>query len=422
MRAISVAGAVVGFVLLAAPGAAAAEGLVVDGTSVSAEGDGDTLTAEITVLNTRSAPVSLEGLVETTGDCTKTLAATELLPHQPNAVELKLSRACFDNDDEVTFDLDAEGPLPAVTIEGPKEDHNWDPLLWAAPIALVLALLIMYLARLARLAANGTGDDPVERELAYRGVRDVVDARVAGLAPRPELPWVDDLPARKPLEPSSQVENLEAGWSFKESWVSNITVATTGFVALATSADVFTAILQEQQEAALRVMTVAGLISAALIALANTVVKLLGTSKDQVTVRGLVLSSALVVFAAILQVATVGLGAQSLLSGAPAAIPIVLMVLIGGAIVLYAAKVLDSAITNGRASGLPDVPANAVEAWAAEDAWAKLVVYRQLQKYYADWLDLPKGRQAHEPASELPALTGFSLDEWAGDSRRASLL
>ena len=61
-------------------------------------------------------------------------------------------------------------------------------------------------------------------------------------------------------------------------------------------------------------------------------------------------------------------------------------------------------------------------AWAANDEWAKQVVHRQLQKYYAEWFQEPdQTKQGLVPAPP-PLLTGFSIAEWSVEPKQASLL
>ena len=50
---------------------------------------------------------------------------------------------------------------------------------------------------------------------------------------------------------ADKVGNLDAGWSFKDSWVANITVASTALIALLTSTEALTAVLGDEPEAAL---------------------------------------------------------------------------------------------------------------------------------------------------------------------------
>ena len=105
------------------------------------------------------------------------------------------------------------------------------------------------------------------------------------------------------------------------------------------------------------VMTVAGLVSAVLIALAVTATRLVGKSMSAVSVRGLVLSTALVVGAAVLQVVTVGLSAvhlvdQSFVVFAPALLTLVVVI----TVMVYAQRLLSETLTNGVDTKVPAIP------------------------------------------------------------------
>jgi len=96
--------------------------------------------------------------------------------------------------------------------------------------------------------------------------------------------------------------------------VTSLTAGTSAVIAFASSSDLFTALLGETPESELRIPAVAALAAAALIALALLVVKLLGPGSDDVTVAGLVLSTGLVIGAAVLNVITASVAAAALIT------------------------------------------------------------------------------------------------------------
>ncbi|WP_108345170.1 hypothetical protein [Nocardioides currus] len=383
----------VGLGLLATSAAGAERGprVVLDGTTATAErADDGGSTASVELINTGRARVDLDQDAVEAGACGVELGTTQLLGLRTTTVDLTLDEDCFDDASEVEVDLDGAGVLPPATISAPAEEESvWTPLAWAAAVGLVVAVGVWSFACETRATVDGAqaapSDDMIDdRERRYVAVRDLVTSRLAGL--RGQVPGWKDCPAPARFGWTAAVSGLEAGWSFKDSWVSNLTVASTGFIALATSVDAFTALLGEEPKAALRVMTVAGLVSAALIALANTLVKLLGTSTTKVSVAGLVASTCLVVFAATFQVVSVGLGAMSLVSGWADAAAFLLMLAVGTALVAYAHRTLREMLEKGPADNLPVVPADALDAWKAGTDWEKQLVGQRVRATFAEWL------------------------------------
>ena len=233
-------------------------------------------------------------------------------------------------------------------------------------------------------------------------------------------------PAPKDFGLKSDVAHLEAGWSFKDSWVANLTLASTGFVALATSVDALTALLGEEPKAALAVATVAGLVSAAVIALANGVVKIFGESTAKVTVAGLLVSSAMVVFAATFQVVTVGLAVEGALTESAAqGLTIATMILVLLAVVGYAGTSIYQTVSNGAADDVPAIPEDAGEAWHAESEWQKTLVADRIRSLFKKWL---AEDQSNEEGAALAwtypdaiGLTSFG-DDPPGRRTKASIL
>lgn len=413
--------------VVASPSPAMADGLLVDGSTVTAEeADDGSFTAEVNLLNTGPDNVDLESVVDLNAACAVELDTTRLPAFQSTPVKLTIEQSCFDDTKRVKVDLDGRGQLPVVTVKKPaKETHDWSPLEQAAGVALFVALLVFGIGAKTRHDVDEKQLSPSEDELEARGmsyeaVKDLVDTRMTELS-APPLNWVA-VPAPSRFEWGSEVKGLDAGWSFQDSWVSNLTVAATGFVALATSIDAFTALLGEEPKASLRVMVVAGLISAALIALANTVVKLFGSSTSTVSVAGLVVSTSLVVFAAILQTMTVGLAANSLVTGLAGLIAIGLMVAVSVAVLGYSVRALHEALAKGPADSLPSVPVEALEGWKATELWEKKFVEQGIRTAFKEWLeDDPQGLML-----DTVAITPQWMATSPGDSiqyprRRASL-
>ncbi|MGO4255022.1 hypothetical protein [Marmoricola sp. RAF53] len=382
---------------LAAP--ASADELVVDGTSVDATGTADGYTAKIALLNPGRASVTLDpDAVEGPDGCAVQIEGGRVAGQATGSVTLTLGKSCFEDVDELKVDLDGDESMPAVTIKKPAEESNWLPLWISAGAGLAAALLVALVGDTMvttidreNKAKVATGQEALDRAAAYDRVRTRVDARVGALGLGVTLPWEPALPPPADFETDSEVLGLEAGWSFQDSWAANLTVATTAVVALVTSADTLTALLGDEPKAAIGVMTVAGLVSAAVIAVANTVAKLVGDSTAVVTVRGLILSTSLVVFAAGLQVGTVGGSALTLVDGwLPRTLVALLTAALAVVLLWYAFGSLQTTLSAGApGSPVPVVPDDAFDAWDATEDWEKGVVLDRIEKTYAAWLAQP---------------------------------
>lgn len=97
---------------------------------------------------------------------------------------------------------------------------------------------------------------------------------------------------------SDDVAPASAGWSFKDSWVSNVTVISTAFAVLLGTSELLETILGESPDVALGRMIVAGAISAFLVATAPLLLKVLGKTEAP-TVGGLLLGALVTVTAAV---------------------------------------------------------------------------------------------------------------------------
>jgi hypothetical protein len=392
---IAVACLVFTALLLSTP-SAGADVIVVDGTSVDATAGDDAFTADLKLFNVGAEPVSLSPTLEISPDCTATVKPTVLDAVQSTKVTLTFDEACFGESKSLVADIDAtattNGPLPAITIKKPDPARDWAPLQRGAGVGLAVAgvylLVFLFLKFEAnnRLCLMDAGEAHEERVKDYQNVKDLVDARMAELDVDRRLTW-------KPLQPPeiitlrSEVVALEAGWSFKDSWVANLTVATGALFALATSVDALTALLGDEPKGALGVMTVTGLVSAIIIAVANTVVKLLGKSTAAVTVAGLLVSSTLVVFAASMQTVTVGIAVSDLIDDDRAAdVARFLTFAVTVVLAWYAVSAVSDSLNKTAADSLPTVPADALTAWKATTAGESRIVIDQIRSTYATWL------------------------------------
>ncbi|MBO9521007.1 MAG: hypothetical protein J7518_05660 [Nocardioidaceae bacterium] len=400
--------------------------LVVDGTTVKAsEADDGGYEATVTLINTGTAPVTIEGV--TVPGCTTDVKDGTVAGLQSAEVKLELDEACFKDAAKVKATL-GEG-LPAVTVTKPAGGSDWKPL-WIGVLAgLALGVAVWFagqhmVGKVDKLRKQAP-EDAADRQAKYEKLKNLVSVRVAALNPSdPQiLQWKPTLPLpTDDFGMDSEIKGLEAGWSFKDSWAANLTVATTALVALVNSADTLKAVLGEEPKAALGVMTVAGLLSALVIAVANTVAKLVGDSTAQVTAKGLVLSTSMVVFAAGLQTVTVGGSALSLVDGVVLGGVVVVIALAVVVVLLwYAFRSLWGTLATGADDPVPALPADALTAWEAEQPWQKAIVHDRIVTLYARWLtDVPATATA-EPAYPWPPRTSPG-DEPLFLPRRSSLI
>lgn len=91
----------------------------------------------------------------------------------------------------------------------------------------------------------------------------------------------------------TKLEHLDEGWSFKDSWVSNITIVAALLTGLIGSSDVLTAVLGDDAEGSLALATVGAAIAAAMVA-AGPIVLVICKSGKSYTVGGLLLAAGIV--------------------------------------------------------------------------------------------------------------------------------
>lgn len=384
-----------------APGVAA-EVIIVDGSEVTAErADDGGLTAKVSLINPTDAEVPLPTPTTEAESCTVAYAQDELPPLAVTPVTLELASTCLPEDGSVptiAVDLDGAAGSSPITVKSPSEKSDWEPLWWAAGIALVGTLVMVWRAAKARRET--------EKELQTKRSE---HEKEYGVFAQRLTQWADVQPPIQltfaPLPPSdygfrSPVSKLDAGWSFSESWVSNVTAVTAGVVTIVTSTDAFGAVLGSAPKTLLGVMATAGLVSAVLLGVANATVKLLGKDVSQTTVGGLLVSSALITFAALLQVATITIGAADAVDSRLARA----VIAVAGAVVavvalVYITRTLNRLIRRGADTKVPVPPADAHTVWAAKESWQRELVADRLVQDYA-----PLVRRAGTPVESVASV------------------
>lgn len=367
-----------------APGVSA-EVIIVDGSEVTAErADDGALTAKVSLINPTNADVPLPPPTTEVDGCTVGYAEDELPALAVTSVTLELAPVCLPEDGSIptiSVDLDGDAGSSPITVKNPSEESDWEPLWWAAGIALLGTFVMVWRAARARseteeqLKAKRTAHE-VEYDVFKRRVRDWGDDEPAIAFTFADLP-----PAEYGFR--SPVSKLDAGWSFSESWVSNVTAVTAGVVTIVSSTDAFGAVLGAAPKTLLGVMATAGLVSAVLLGVANATVKLLGKDVSQTTVGGLLLSSALITFAALLQVATITIGAANAVESRGARVVIAVAgAAVAGVALIYITRTLNRLIRRGADTKVPVPPSDAHTVWEAKEAWQReLVADRLVQEY-----------------------------------------
>jgi hypothetical protein len=250
---VVVAGAGLVLAFGSAAASAAITPLTIDSRSPALEaGPAGGWTVSLGFTNLSTKPIALAARPSNDGDvgCSLMLDRAQLPPAGHSDVKVTVPGGCKVANDGIDFTVSAKAGATSRTFEvtaAPKPDSNkpeWSAL-WAFPVALggllVVALLLFGL-------------------------------------------WA----------PSEPLKYLEATWSFKDSWVSNVTVLGGLLAGIFGSSDVVTALLGKDAKSSIALATVGAAIAAAFIA-AGPIVLLTTKSRrgDFVTPGGFLLASAI---------------------------------------------------------------------------------------------------------------------------------
>jgi hypothetical protein len=219
--------------------------------------DGGGWTTSLGFTNLTDKPITLIAKATNTADlgCSLTLDKPKLPAAQHSALKVTVPAGCKVGEDGIDFTVSAKGGTTSartfVVTAAPKPDTSkpdWGAL-WAFPVALVALLCGAAVFFLAWRTAHSPPNQP----LKY----------------------------------------LEATWSFKDSWVSNVTVAGGLLTGIFGSSNVVTALLGKDAESSVALATVGAAAAVAFIA-AGPIVLLATKSKtgDFFTVGGLFAASA----------------------------------------------------------------------------------------------------------------------------------
>jgi len=372
----------------------AAADVIIDGSQVTAaKTDGGGYEAEVSFINTTTDAVALP--VPSAADCAvQWKEADSLAPLEATSLTLLLDAGCFPEGSEaesIVVDIDASTGDRTVTVKRPASTSlDWTPLGVGLVFGVAAALAVAWWGRkaLSRASTELSGSR-TEREGEFVVFRSLLNGWLSSGSGRP-FTVVDSLPGDERYGWSSAIDGLDAGWSFKDSWVSTASAGTAALVAFLTSTDAFTTLLGEAPKQTLGVLTIAGLLTAIVLALANLVVKMAGEDVSVVTVRGLVSSTALVAFATAFQIAALTWGAVTVLTGTVAEVVVVSVGLVVGVVVMaYVLASLEHGVLTGMASQFPVIPAAAPMEWSWEHDWQRALIAQAMMKTYQKWIGPP---------------------------------
>ena len=155
---------------------------------------------------------------------------------------------------------------------------------------------------------------------------------------------------------STPLRSLGTEWSFKENWVSSVTVGSGVLVALLAASNVLEAVLGFEPKAALTLMAVTGAIAAVLVGISPLFVKWFGDDQSIPTVAGTLVAAFVTLVGAIGQISVVTWLGSELATGWVRWVILGAGVAIGAVVILYAKSALWYYIWTGAAVSLPTKP------------------------------------------------------------------
>lgn len=217
----------------AAPGWAQEQALVLldarEAKLVEADDGGWTVDVELANLTTDELTLTTQPDGEHGRGCRPRLDAAALPPAERLGVEVTVPGGCKLVDDAFSFEIDADPPdsrggfsLASFPIVAALQEDGDGPS-WGALAAFPILLVALGLLGTAWLVIEGLG-------------------------------------------PRKKLSSLDKSWSFKDSWVSNITIGAGLLTGIFGSSEVLTAMLGEEAEQSLALATVGAAVAAALIA------------------------------------------------------------------------------------------------------------------------------------------------------------
>ena len=262
-HALAVTAALVAVVLVCAAPSLADQAAVTiaapETTLKAADGGGGTATISLT--NLTDQPVSVEVRPPTTmPECSAKLSENSLPPAQTTSVDVTIASTCGTVTKALKFTVAAPplgSSLPFTVKPAASEKPNWGALSWFVSCTFA-ALALMFLVYWAWMSVSGV-----------------------------------------PIRLWASLPSLDDSWTFKDSWVSNVTVIGGLLAGVFGSSSVVKAMLGADADAAVALATIGGAISVAHIGAAGVIALLFKTpAGGKFTALGVLLGSAVALGAA----------------------------------------------------------------------------------------------------------------------------
>jgi hypothetical protein len=333
-------------------------------------------TTSVGMVNLLDQDVSLSALTSNPA-CTITTAPTELaVGPASTTVTFEVSGCDVSDGIEVvlTFGAPADNPstvsLPATVAEEPAD---WWVLWSSMAVAFGLALVVVAAVggRIWRFNKNLELADSKERKSWDERDAELCRVIKEAYSVRYQKEPILEPASPEKIGPSDELDGLGTDWSFKDNWVSSVTVGSAALVALLASSDVLSSILGREPKAAIGVLAVSGAVGAVLVALGPIIIKVIGDRLDTPTVAGALVAGFVTVVGTLTQAAALTLQAAALTWDAPA---FALLTVIAGAMVVglvmaYATVSLYRTVRSGTESPQPAGASNEVRsAWVVARA------------------------------------------------------
>jgi len=311
------------FLLSAEVAAANTVDIVVDSTEIKVDKKADgTFSGKFTIMNVSDATVTVTPTVAS--GCRATLDPAALDAGRRSEVLLTLSSGCsLDKGTELTLSFPTGTSPPSVSVavsEKKQTTVDWTHLLKYALAGIVIALLALIYPLVKKHQRNeqltSTASD-LYKNLAERRKTEeekITDAfQKRGLGTPKANPQT--LQEEHKIGLRTELKGLSTDWSFKDNWVSNITLGSAAIVTLLGTSGVLKAILGSEPEAVLGLLAVAGAIAALLVAIGPLILKMIGKRAGTPTIWGMLLAATVTLSATMFLIVAVGWEAYDLTAG-----------------------------------------------------------------------------------------------------------
>lgn len=310
--------------------ASASDAVLVTEPLIVEVGEDSIATGTLTFLNTSSGSLTLRLDGPTASGCTVEPATSELAGARQHEVEVTLT-GCHP-DDGSGFTLQASIPgqtWDIVATVAPGADPDWDRMIWFV-IAAIIAALVAVIVFSRWDGADGSVTNEARATAAAAG------KPIPGRSLRTPLP------------------GLGSKYDFSKSWASNVTIISGAFAAVFGSSEVLKALLGAEDESVLAVVVVAAAIAIGLVT-AGPLIVLATRAGKHPSAGGLLLGAVFTLGAAGGQLGVLVETGSSLDLGRVDEAVLVLGVLGGLLLLVYAFRSLLTALTDGFTEPDPDV-------------------------------------------------------------------